>query len=382
MSNNVNPPGGFGAANVNNVNLQAYIELVVMNTANNLLYNKMAPLESALELTQAALSDLATIQDIHNLVKIVSPGPPPPANSSWLTGAASVYYSKAIQITPNFSLHHFSQASINKLGNFPSSNSLGIDGTTYANAWGYNNNTLFYLPVSGFATNAQFTFSFATSMATTLPSQKILGSAQAARIAADFFYPFLSAGAKNPFTSALQHLLSTKALISALIPKLSTAAATGNPNSLYSQMKEVLADLNANNLSTNEAPVFIVTNRKILVSVNVTQEGGLPIGSYMESVYVYSGYYSYAATNFGKWLIDGYNTQPSTGGAGAGVASAGSINQNITSAITAAESLNTTQSTQVSSYLQTYQSYFQAAASMLTQMNQIIMQMAQNMTGR
>jgi len=376
--------------------LQAYLELIFMNTANNLLYNKMAPLSSALTITRNALNDLAGLQNIHNLVSVFSPGSPPPLNatgaSAWLVGGASAYYNTPIKILPNFG-GNLSPASTYALA-YDTINGYPQNILTGSNA--FLNNKYFIgngnydaYPVSGFATTSEFseTTPIPVGMGsiyvpTSLASAKILASAQAAQVGQALLAKLTGGTYTNTFTSTLNQLLTLKSALSTnLIPALSAnspAAALSSPNSLYSELKTVLANLNSANLTNIETPTFIVTTRTIRLSTfEATPPFGLPVNPLVSTITVYSGYLDYSNTGLGKWLIDGYNTAP-----GAGSITAGNINNNITGAITAAQSLNTTQSTLVSSYLQTYQTYYQAAASMLTQYNQILTQMAQNITGR
>lgn len=73
-----------------------------------------------------------------------------------------------------------------------------------------------------------------------------------------------------------------------------------------------------------------------------------------------------------KWLFDNYNST------GAGASSSGAIQQRLTNAITAGESLNTTQTEKVRSYLFLFEEYYKSASAILQQMTQIIQKMAQN----
>ena len=78
---------------------------------------------------------------------------------------------------------------------------------------------------------------------------------------------------------------------------------------------------------------------------------------------------------FRNWVLDNYS---SFGGSNASLA--GAIQNNITSAITAAQSLNDTQKQTVQQYLTLFQQYYQSASSILDSITQIIEKMAQNIS--
>lgn len=73
------------------------------------------------------------------------------------------------------------------------------------------------------------------------------------------------------------------------------------------------------------------------------------------------------------WVLDSYNVHAS------GVTSqAGQIQQNLTNAITAGQSLNDTQKEAVRRYLFVFEEYYKSAAAVLTKVTQLIEKMAQN----
>lgn len=71
------------------------------------------------------------------------------------------------------------------------------------------------------------------------------------------------------------------------------------------------------------------------------------------------------------WVTDNYNKA-----ATAGVVSAGLIQQNITNAITAGQSLNTTQTESVRNFLYLFEEYYKSASAVLQAISQIIQKMA------
>jgi hypothetical protein len=74
------------------------------------------------------------------------------------------------------------------------------------------------------------------------------------------------------------------------------------------------------------------------------------------------------------WALDNYNTT------GTGAAQAGNVENDITTAITAAESLNDTQKENVRQFLFIFQEYYQSASAVLSSMNQLMEQMAQKIS--
>lgn len=71
------------------------------------------------------------------------------------------------------------------------------------------------------------------------------------------------------------------------------------------------------------------------------------------------------------WIVDKYNL---TGDVG--VVGAGKIQQNLTNAITAGQSLNTTQTESVRNFLYLFEEYYKSASAVLQAINQIIQKMA------
>ncbi len=76
-----------------------------------------------------------------------------------------------------------------------------------------------------------------------------------------------------------------------------------------------------------------------------------------------------------KWAIDGYNLHGASG-----AAKAGTIENDLTFAITAAQSLNDSQKEKVREFLFIFQEYYQSASAVLSQLTQIIEKMAQNIS--
>jgi len=80
-----------------------------------------------------------------------------------------------------------------------------------------------------------------------------------------------------------------------------------------------------------------------------------------------------AATGIRNWIMDNYQSFTTAGGT-----NAGKIQQNLTTAITSAESTNDVQKERVRNYLFVFEEYYKSASSILTSLNQMISKMAQN----
>lgn len=138
----------------------------------------------------------------------------------------------------------------------------------------------------------------------------------------------------NQFTNdlvALKAKLSAQIpLLSAITPKLPLDQGGGeDPNSLLAKLRAVLNDLNTNNITT------------------------------------YAGQKA--------WVEDNYSALT-----GSASTSAGQIQQRLTFAITAGQSLNDTQKETVRRYLFLFEEYYKSASAVLQKISQIIEKMAQN----
>ncbi|MGK5594178.1 MAG: hypothetical protein ACSNEK_02340 [Parachlamydiaceae bacterium] len=76
-----------------------------------------------------------------------------------------------------------------------------------------------------------------------------------------------------------------------------------------------------------------------------------------------------------RWIMDNYNTQT-----GSSANLGGAAQQNITLAITSAQSLNDTQKEEVRRYLYVFEEYYKSASAMLQSITQIIQKMAQGIS--
>jgi hypothetical protein len=82
---------------------------------------------------------------------------------------------------------------------------------------------------------------------------------------------------------------------------------------------------------------------------------------------------SFASTK--AWVLDGYTTHGASG-----IVKAGLLQQDITNAITAGESLNSSQNASVRNYMFIFEQYYQSAASIMSSLHQAILGMSRKIT--
>lgn len=236
--------------------IQAFIELVYVKTANNVMNAQMASLESALGYTESAMNVLTKVQNLHNQVSIES------------------FTQFSNRVNTGFG------TKVMSAGNYQKFASAHFGG----------------------------------------PLQVI---------------PDPASGMSN----FLAELLTVRGQVSQVITQLSQitplVGSQVDETSLLAKMRIVLQDLDANDIT----------------NANQTT----------------------AMLGAAKWLIDNNNAV-----SGAALERTGSFQKNITSAMTAGESLNTTQTESVRNYLYLFEEYYKSASAVLTAISQIITKMAQN----
>lgn len=152
----------------------------------------------------------------------------------------------------------------------------------------------------------------------------------------------------NKLMAYRQSILSEIAKVSAQ----SSPEELTSDQSLYAKLKNIKADLST---------LFTIPNPSD------------PTGPPMQANSTFTGLQKASALS--KWILDNYNSADGSTSANAGLAQ-----QNLTLAITAAQSLNDTQKTNVRNFLYVFQQYYQSAAAMLTAINQMIQKMAQGIS--
>lgn len=134
------------------------------------------------------------------------------------------------------------------------------------------------------------------------------------------------------------------------ISGLSTPTVLANPNSLYNTLKVVLGGMRS-------------------------QFGATINGVYQSAT---SGFTTQQeAVAIRNWILDRYNLTNTPSSANAGI-----IQQNITLAITAAQSLNNQQQENVQNFIFVFEEYYKSASALLQSITQIIEKMAQGVSGQ
>lgn len=244
--------GSWAAVYDGGRSIQALVELVYCQTANDVLTSAMGALQQALATTQGALQTLTGLQNLKNSLK-------PIAKSSF---------------SANFD--------------------YGDGGGDYAEDYNEAASAFFGTPIDP-----------AFYIGNTL----------------------ISGSGSSGFDGFASSLAQYKSALATQIAFLSGITNTSDPNTLYAKLKIVYNDLPTN------------TNSYSQVS---------------------------------KWVLDNYD-QHSTDQA----VNAGNFQQHLTDAITAGQSLNTSQQQKVQNYLFIFQQYYQSAAAILNTLEQIINRMAQ-----
>lgn len=254
--------------------LQAFIELVYIKTANDVMTSQMASLKDALEVTKSAMDTLTQIQNLKNLItvknKVVTSAITNPTGADSYLSAASAIFGKPIQVS--------------------------------------------------------------------------------------FSYSAISGGFNGFIVRRDSIIAQLKSQISALQVTTPTISGREDSNSLLAKLRLVLSDITF--------PTSITINGLIAVS------GPSGTVTYVSGLITYSGdqLIPFRGDFIKDWVLDNYNSNNAS--------SSGLIQQNITNAITAAQSLNTTQTESVRNFLYIFEEYYKSASAILQKIDQIINKMA------
>ncbi len=309
MSTPVNPnaPIPVTQAELNAHSEQALIELIYVQTANDLLGTAMSNLSSALNTTQSVLNILQALQGLHNDISVQSKSA---FNFNYRVGPSSVSsenVSAGITAGP-----------VIPPGAYDGGIVLGVVVTRFSvkfiTGQGFQRVTTHF---SAHVTDYQHAYMSAASA--------YFGKA------IDPFFVFANSAASgySQFRSSLMILRNHLRTEISTLTKQTPSASLNDPANLLNTVKKVF----------NELP----------------------------STFTFSA--------VEKWALDNYNLHGASG-----VSQAGLIENDLTSAITAAESLNDSQKEKVRNYLFIFQEYYQSASAVLSAISQIINQIAQKIS--
>lgn len=264
---------------------QAMLNLVYVQTGNDILGSALTNLDNALNTTQSVLNILQALQNLHNDIKVQSKSA---FNFNYKMGGLSGS-NLCTGYTVRLTLHSGKQA-----------------------------------------LTAYITQHFSTNLSAYQAAYNKAASAYFGK-AIDPVFAFASSTASgySNFLNTLRTLKDKLRLEISALTKQTPLAAQNDPGSLLGTLRKVYNDL--------------------------------PTSMDFNSVE--------------KWAVDNYNAHGSTA-----ASLGGALQNDLTFAITAAQSLNDTQKEQVRRYLFIFQQYYQSAAAVITQINQIITQMAQKIS--
>ncbi len=294
MAEQIDPTTGYPIVTTKDINAhteQALVQLVYVQTSNDMIGGAMSNLDTALNTTQSVLNILQALQNLHNEISVKSKSAFPFLFSTGgIAGStANIQYVNGVSsgtdtITNTAQITGAPQAGPN--------GGMSLDPSSYQAA--YNKAASAYF---GKAIDPNFVFFASTQSGY-----------------ADF----------RGTLSALKTNLAKE------ITSLSAqAGASGNqPGTLLNTVQKVYSELPSNfKFSTVE-----------------------------------------------KWALDNYNSTSTN------ISQAGALQNDLTSAITAAQNLNDTQKENVRRFLFIFQEYYQSAAAVLSSIDQAVEQMAQKIS--
>jgi hypothetical protein len=332
--------------------LQGMIMVDYIQTGNDLITKNLSDLKSALTVTQDVISELTDLQNIHNQITVKTDSFGYPI-FAFVPSTFTVTLSIA-QGNPN---QYYGSIFTGGQGNpIPGGNYPGLDSITGYTVVSSDGLNVTYSVTASYYKQTGTTSSFDYTNNLGVSNDKGGASAWAGiyqRYASAYFnrpltpslIDGISPGQAN-FTSAFQALVKTRdSLMSsfATLSAITSSADKANSNSLYSRVKTVLDDLNANFVTSSGNPITLTTSSTA------------------------------AAAGFKKWMLDNYSAY-----ANSNVALQGKIQNNITTAVTAAQNLNDQQKETVRNYMYVFEQYYKSASAALQAISQIIQKMAQN----
>lgn len=372
--------------------VQAFTEVEYIGAANEVITQTLSSLRDNLSSTKTIVDSLTALQNVHNNITVASRRNPfaytfynnvfnisistyqqqyQKYASTWLQ--APIVPQLTAEVNP-WTLLQTGQAEIAKSYHY-TGNPAGIDYVTYSvrinqsppNYYWFNPDT------NTVTANSTYTFSII------LPPDKDY----LAGIPADTFVNAAQyMGALNP--TYLQELIDTTngATTNPFIPTprgylapISTMESLKNQliglrNTLAQQLaflsQSTVTPLSTQNDPTKRALSLLGQLSTVYTDlVNNLKVNGTPIDSTTNTVA--------AATGIRNWIMDNYQSF-----ATAGATNSGKIQQNLTTAITSAQSTNDVQKENVRNYLTVFEEYYKSASSVLTALNQMISKMAQN----
>ncbi len=344
-----------------NQSLQALVELVYVNTGNEIISDNLGQLQSALSATSSVLTTLNQLQTLHNQITVVNKNTFPSAVNI-ITGisgrlalslsahkAAGVFWTKSqiggvslfLEQIQGIASAHFSAITPELTPSMTSA--LAATGA-------YTPAVVQFLQLRDQIRLEISTLAGQTSVGALSNSQSLLGQL---RVVYSGMNTALNAAAAGP------------TMTQSSVYNLISGALSGAPASLtFSQYNLALYYANLygtqqGNPALNGLKLF---PNQISAAYNVSfvvvpiQRNVLP-----NAVKI--------------WLLDNYSNSPN-----AATGAAGTIQTGINNAITSGENLNNQQQQQTQQYLFVFQQFYQSAAAILTSLTQLIQHFAQGIS--
>lgn len=433
------PPSGITSAQLLEHNVQAYVELSYIRAGNEVMAVALSDLETALTQTQASLNSLATVQKLHNqlappdaskmpfdftdsnqvvtysqnITSIQLPNPSEP--SATLSAPISLTDNQFTVASPFVSDEVFTYRvtqtiltvnnpadagetttfrwNLNNPGGVTTIENPGNTDETIRITANVSGNVVYFSAVNPVSSGIVLTYVEAPTLVMlgrnyltdnqvtdtytfTIPYAFGTGTARTEYVAMSVD------GDINKYVSAYNKVASSfygtpiDPLFKVTIP--ANYFGAGNPPkavaSVITSYSQPAFTYYFNTLVSAKQQISgIISYLSTLSNASMDQHGLL---DQLHAVYDTLPPLTDAQTNFSavrSWLLDGYNIHGASG-----VANQGKIQNGITAAITASESLNDSQKESVRNYMFIFEEYYKSAAATLTAISQMIQKMAQN----
>lgn len=357
----------FTASTINDSvtrSLQAFTEMEYVNTANEVINEKLLALRDALKATQGSLDNLNQLQQLHNSITVNSRTftynflPPSGAPSTTLDQYITKYETyassqlkKALipQLTSEFLPFSLPPSAITITATASGTGltakwTFKVTLNDPSKYYAFNTSTNAFVPIAAtYSLTGYYVSSLSVNPAT-------FTQAQMSQIVGDGFngiqkFPLI--GSLSALSTLKLQLTRQRGSLSALLVSLAAATPASvladplkRSQALIGQVSTVYTDL-VNNLG-----ITVSTTPIALAEVGVR-----------------------------AWIMDNYYSFSSPS-----AANAGKLQQNLTNAITAAQATNDTQKEEVRNSLLVFEEFYKSASAVLTQLSQLIVKAAQNIS--
>jgi hypothetical protein len=302
-------------------NLQALVELQYIRVGNEVMNSALTKLEQALTITQGSLDVLSSLQNLHNQLAITAQSQLP-FNFSAGTQTVTIATGSNTTVTQPTT---FTTTTTAFLTLFPCTVTLTQASTRQSLSSIRTivvNNADSYMAAYQALASVYYGQPIAPIFKVDMPASGSFPAINAV----------ITSSTQPEFQQYVARITATKSAISGLISQLELITNAADGTTLLSKLKTVYNDLNAVDL-----------------------------------------------TNFDsvrKWVIDNYDTTQ-----GDQIVNRGNIQQNITNAITAAQSSNTSQNEAVRRYMFVFEQYCQSAAAIINKLDQLFQKISRGIAG-